>query len=152
MFDNTSSPSIDQILDAFARDDAMARHPATLHRFDATRARLASFLTTDGEEVLVPAERALLAAELQFATEGAFGRVFGAEVLIAALPGFLRPAWLPEHPFDARAQVRFVELLTHWVVAHGLVDAGEMSCFLYSVSDAARDARAWLHTDSPAGA
>jgi hypothetical protein len=141
MFEHLDSPSIDQILDSFGRDDPIARHPATSRRSADTRTRLLAYLATDAAQVLVPDARVLLTAERQFAPDGAFTRVFGAEVLVAALPGFLEPGWLPRHVYDARAQVRFVELLLDWTVAHGLVDAGEMSCIIYGVLDSARAAR-----------
>jgi hypothetical protein len=146
MFEHMDCPSIDQVLDAFGRDDSIARHPATTRRSADTRTRLLAYLATDAERVLLPDEQALLTAERQFAPDGAFTRVFGADVLVATLPAFLEPAWLPRHPYDARAQVRFVELLCDWVVAHGLIDAGEMSCIIYGVLDSAREARAALGT------
>lgn len=139
-------PSIDQVLDDFERDGAIARHPATARRFAATRTRLLAYLATDAQHALLPDERLLLQAERQFGPDGAFARVFGPEVLIAALPGFLEPGWLPRQVYDGRLQVRFVELLCQWVVARGLVNAGEMSCLIYGVHDAARAARAALRT------
>ncbi len=148
MFESLDSPSIDQILEAFGRHDSIARHPATSRRSADTRTRLVAYLATDAARVLLPDERALLAAERQFAPDGAFNRVFGAQVLVAALPGFLEPGWLPRHVYDARAQVRFVELLCDWIVANGLVDAGEMSCIIYGVLDSARAARRSLGAPS----
>jgi hypothetical protein len=144
MFETRTSPSIDQLLEAFGRDDVAARHPAMLRRLASTRTRFLAYLATDATHVLTPEERVLLSGERQFSPDGAFSRVFGAEVLMAALPGFLEPAWLPRRTYDARAQVRFVEVLSDWLVAHRFIDRGEMSCFVYDVRAAARAARAFV--------
>ena len=148
MFEHRGSPSIDQVLDDFERDGVIARHPATARRFAATRTRLLAYLATDAQRALLPDERVLLTSERQFAPLGAFSRVFGASVLIAALPGFLDAGWLPRQAYDARAQIRFAELLCDWILARRLVDAGEMSCLVYEVRDAARGARAAIPTTS----
>lgn len=150
MFEQRESPTIDGILDGFARDGSMARHPATMRRIGAIKTRLLAYLATDAQHALLADERILLGAEREFAPDGAFSRVFGAEVLLAVLPGFLEPAWLPRQAFDARAQVRFVELLRDWIVARGVIDA-DVSCLVYAIGDAARAARAFLRERAQAG-
>lgn len=151
MFETRESPSIDQLLTLFGHDGVMARHPATLRRFAATRTRLLAYLATDAQHALSPNGLVLLNAERQFAPDGAFARVFGADVLVSALPGFLQPSWLPRSVYDARAQIRFVELLCDWVVARRYVDAGALSCLVYGVADAARAARTFLRGRVSAG-
>jgi hypothetical protein len=146
MFDDGWRPSIDQVLDDFARDGAVARHPASSGRFAATRTRLVAYLATDAQHALHRDERALLLSEREFAPEGAFSRIFGPEVLLAALPGFLEPGWLPRQLFDARFQIRFVELLCDWLVARRLVRRRAVGCQVGDVRDAARSARAAIRT------
>lgn len=149
----TPQPNIDAILQMFSTSGALPRHPALAPRLTAIRTRLLAYLATDAQRVLVPDERVVLTAERQFRPEGAFARVFGAEVLVAALPGFLGAGWLPRQGYDARLQIRFAETLCEWIVARRLVDRSDTSCLIYEVRDAARDARASLrHHDGGSGA
>jgi hypothetical protein len=142
--DARGSASIEEILAAFAREVSITRHPATQRRVAEARQRLDRFLDTDAESALTPDERALLTAERQFTPAGALARVLGAPTLLRALPTFLAPAWLPSHPLDAKAQVRFVELLTDRVVADRRVALAEAATGSRAVAEAARSVRAAL--------
>jgi hypothetical protein len=144
MVDARGSASIAEILVAFTREVSIARHPATHRRVAEVCARLDRFLATDAEPALTPAEGALLTAERQFSADGALPRVLGAPALLRALPRFLGPRWLAERPLDAKAQLRFVELLTEWVVAGERIEVADALTGSEAVAAAARAARAAL--------
>ena len=144
MQDAVASPSIDEVLDAFAQKSVIARHPATNRRVRETRAKLARYLAADAGQILDPHQRALLTAEQQFDPDGAATRIFGPDVLVAALPGFLATGRLPRLRPDARAQILIVEALADWVASRGMVGTagtGELTSAVGRVAEAAKAAR-----------
>ena len=147
MHDAVASPSIEQVLDAFVRESVIARHPATVGTVRGTRTRLASYLANDAAQVLTAEQRALLEAEQQFDQQGAATRIFGPEVLAAALPGFLSTTRPRLSGREALAQIVVVEALSDWVASRGLVgtaDSGNMRSTVVRIAEAALAARAEL--------
>lgn len=149
MVDHADTRSIDQVLEDFLREVSIARHPATGRRVAAARARFEQYLAADVEATLSADERALVAAERQFSMVGAVGRVLGPAALLRALPRFLDQAWLPSDERDARTQVRMVELLVEWVVAHESVAIEDAAIGTHGVARAAAVARHRLAVPAP---
>lgn len=119
-------------IDAYWTSSTALRHPPWRDAGTRVRAHLDTYLDTEAERYLTTGERALVDAERQLDPAGAVARVTGPEALVAALPGFLDPAWMLFGE-DARAQVLVVDGLVRWLVVQGLVEQEGMSCYLLEV-------------------
>ena len=66
MFEQRAPASIDQLLDAFARETSLARHPAMHDRVRVVRAWLSVYLLAGVEPLLTSAEAVRLQAARRF--------------------------------------------------------------------------------------
>lgn len=136
--------SAGQLLASFLSDAPAAGHPAIRARMPRVRAHLLTYLDTEAERYLTTGELALLHAERQLEPLDAVLRVTGAEALLAALPGFCHPAWLLPSVGDARAQLRVVSGLRHWLAQTEELYGLDIACLTLEVDAAVRRARAVL--------
>ena len=98
------------------------RRPDVRDTVAFVRRHLETYLDTEAERWLGPDDRVLVAAEREVDPAGAVARVTGPAVLVAALPGFLDPAWLIPTAPAARIQLLVVAELVRWLEHTGLVD------------------------------
>lgn len=124
-------------------------HPSLRARLPRVRAHLLTYLDTEAETWLTPDELVLVNAERQLEPLDAVVRVTGMEVVVAALPGFCHTAWLLPAHHDARAQLRVVSALRHWVAERGTLSGQAAAHLLVRVDDAVRRGQATLN-GSPA--
>ena len=123
-------------------------HATVLHRAGVreraavVRRHLETYLDTEAERWLGPADRVLVEAEREVDPAGAVARVTGPAVLVAALPGFLDPAWLMPTVAGARVQLLVVAELVRWLQVTGLVDG--MAYPVLAVQAALARAESWL--------
>lgn len=133
------------LLASFFASAPVASHPATRARLPRVRAHLLTYLDTEGEQWLTPDELVLVGAERQLEPVDAVVRVTGAEVVVAALPGFCHPAWLLPSSRDARTQLQVVTALRQWVTEHGYLTGPGARYLLERVDEAVRRAQATLN-------
>ncbi|KAE8764428.1 hypothetical protein [Georgenia thermotolerans] len=108
-------------ISGFFAHDRVLRRPGVRDTAAFVRRHLETYLDTEAERWLGPDDRVLVAAEREVDPAGAVARVTGPAVLVAALPGFLDPAWLlPARA--ARVQLLLVAELLGWLERTGLVD------------------------------
>lgn len=139
------------ILTSFFAAAPIVSHPAIRARVPRVHQHLRTYVDTEAEHQLTPDELALVAAERQLEPADAVLRVTGAEALVAVLPGFCHVAWLLPVTADARAQLRVVTALRHWVGDAGYLDGLDANCLLYAVDDAVRQAQAVLDRSPATG-
>lgn len=103
------------LIDDFFLGLAEGRRPETARRYARVRHRLYDFLDTDDmRQWLDPDEATLLAAEREFAREGAVRAVVDLEGLLRCLPGFVGEEPLPTGDAEARMQISVVgRLVVH---------------------------------------
>ncbi len=125
----------------FAHTPALHR-PGVRETAASVRRHLETYLDTEAERWLSPADRILVEAEREVDPAGAVARVTGPAVLVAALPGFLDPAWLMPTVAGARVQLLVVSALVRWLETTGLVDG--LAYPVLAVQAALIRAEAWL--------
>jgi hypothetical protein len=85
-------------------------------RIQQVEADLRAFLELTDGCALTAGERTLLAAEREFAPEGAVCRLFSANQLIEALPGFIAPPFLAPDLLLRHAQLTMFSALIEFLV------------------------------------
>ncbi|MCW2831788.1 MAG: hypothetical protein JWP31_2480 [Aeromicrobium sp.] len=94
------------LVDDFFSGLASGRRPETVRRYARVRLRLYDFLDVDDmTRWLGPDDATLLAAEREFARDGAVRNLFGLDGLLRCLPGFVATARLPSSGAEARMQI-----------------------------------------------
>jgi len=88
---------------------------------------LRAYIHAEVDRYLTDDERTLLAAEREFAPDGAACRVLDAEVLLSALTGFIAPPYLVSDLLLRRAQLNLAEALAGYV-AYDVLREYDSSC------------------------
>lgn len=88
---------------------------------------LRAYIHAEVDRYLTDDERTLLAAEREFAPDGAACRALDAEVLLSAMTGFIAPPYLASDLLLRRAQLNLAEALVGYV-AHDLLHGYDTSC------------------------
>ncbi|MGO4103370.1 hypothetical protein AB4Y63_05410 [Leifsonia sp. YAF41] len=126
----TQRPTIDPILRQFFDDSVANKSGLARSRIELVERRLRECLESEAERILVSDDKEILAAERQFAWEGAVARTMHADDLIFILMLFVRDPWLPDNPVQRATQLRLTEYLTAQVLTARLIDQEQMSCQL----------------------
>lgn len=135
----TPEPHIDDILRVFF--DRQHSRPIEL--------LLRECLESEGERLLLPRDRVVLAAEREFSPEGAVARTMYAEDLLVLLSVFVREPWLHGDPATQREQLAITSALTAHVVRSGLVEYDGIGCLLLDIRSGLTHARRELNRRHP---
>lgn len=125
--------SIERALEGFFAQSRVLRHPAMWARSHGVRRKLERYLDLESERWLTDGEKVLVHAERQLHALGAVVRVAGPETLLLALPGFLGHRWLPRHPALARVQIMVVSELPGYLSTAGMIDRRRAACRILEV-------------------
>ncbi|WP_345068570.1 hypothetical protein [Leifsonia kafniensis] len=136
----TLRPTIDPILRQFFDRSIANKTGLARSRIELAEQRLRECLETEGERILVSADREILAAERQFTREGAVARTMHADDLIFVLLQFVRAPWIPDDLEQRTTQLRMTEYLAGYLLEERLVDAEQLRCQLM-------DLRAWINDE-----
>ncbi|MCW2748675.1 MAG: hypothetical protein JWP10_1817 [Nocardioidaceae bacterium] len=125
----TTNFAYHQMFDSFLAEVSLGRQRVTRQRYQRVFTHLDLFLDhVDVTPHLGTHPAALLSAEREFDSAGAFQRVFGPFELMCCLPGFIEPPWLLPGAQEARVQVSLTGRLLAWLRTNGYVDVHIDSC------------------------
>lgn len=139
-------PTIHQVLlDSFG---SSAEHYTGIKRkrVHLIDAALRSYLEAHIDSVLTSGEAALLAAEREFEPKDAVCRVLSAEVLLAALPGFLKPPHLATDLMLRQMQIVMAEHVGYGII-YTVLRGCDVSCMQIDLDHALAKARFQLRLE-----
>ena len=140
----TQRPTIDPILRQFFDTQLADKTGLARSRIEFVERRLRECVEAEAERILVSGDLAILAAEREFAQDGAVARTMHADDLIFILSLFVRDPWLSDDPVQRATQLRLSEYLTSHLLVARLVDREEVVCPLIDIRvaiDAEHDRR-----------
>ncbi|WP_022887618.1 hypothetical protein [Glaciibacter superstes] len=144
---DTVQPRIDEILTSFFTERLIGATGMVRKRILRVEALLRECLESEGEEILVPADRVVLAAEREFGPSGAFARTMYAEDLVFVLCLFVKSPWLQGDRLLQPVQLQVVKALVTNISVRDLIDLHGLACMLLDIGADVRAATWNLNKD-----